>query len=141
MAQQPPAQAPMPTPVIDIRSYIIPIVTPINRTIEALNGLPRSFYTASIDASRGIASKLQEYAEAMSGKSSMNDNETQGLMIEKKHRVFLDSLRKTNMNKYRELLRVVEQLKGQPLDVQKLIIKAHFAQQLQPGMQKPKPSA
>lgn len=109
------------------------VVQPMNLVIDTLNAVPTNLYSASIDASRGVASKLQEYADAMSGKNTGNDKDTRGLMIEKKHRAFLDALRKKDMPKYRNLLVMADKLQEQPLDIQKAHLKAAFAPPMPPA--------
>lgn len=108
------------------QSMFLLLIKPINTIITTVNAIPQSIYTKSIEASRSIAAKLQEYADAMSGKGGSKSTDTRSVMIEKEHRKFLDKLRNTDMPAYRRLLTLVDTLASQPLDVQQAMLKAQF---------------
>lgn len=110
-----------------VSTIINAVVPPVNMMIRALNATPSVMYDASIDATRKLAAKVGEYADAMSGRSSGNDTDTQGLMIEKKHRTFLDDLRKRDMPSYRRLLDLAVKLADMQPDQQAATLVAYFA--------------
>lgn len=109
------------------------VVPPINSVIHAINAAPRALYQASMQATRAVAGKLGEYADAMSGKSSPNDDDTRGLMVEKKHRQFLDTLRSRDMAAYRRLLEAAAEFAAAPADQRDAVLRARFLPAGVPG--------
>lgn len=106
---------------------LTPVISGMNTVIDAVNELPKTLYARSVGASKKIKLKLQEYAETMTGYNrSADDSEgLKNLTINKKHKLFIDSLPSTT---YVYITKVADTFYGAPFENQEALVRVVLQQ-------------
>lgn len=107
-----------------VKILTVPVINATNSIIENVNDVSTKLWQNSIKSSTQIRSKLKQYAEGMTSYNrSPDDSESLKMVtINKRHKVFIDNMRRSNFAQFDAYSKVAQDFYGSSFEDQDIML-------------------